>query len=461
MEISPSESIDISDYSAIVRKHIVVIVLIPVLCVAAAIGLAMRQTPTYRASASVYLSLQAGETVSELVQGSTYVQNLVRSYSAIANMPIVLEPVIARLGLETTPRELSSAVKVSAPLDTSIIKIEVTDPSPNQAAAIANAMTDQLARTASVLAPSEGKTHEGIKITTVAPAVPPQFPSAPNKKLDAVVGLVLGVLLAVAYVVGREALNTKVRSEADLENIAPLLAAIPTERALRKSPLTVHQNQFGPTAEAFRLLRTNLQFVGSTKGLRSLVITSPSASEGKSTVAISLAEAYAKTQRTVLLIDADLRRPSLAGIIGIEGAAGLTSVLAGTTHIADVYQEYGTHGVTVVTAGQIPPNPSELLGSDRMGKLLEHLRTEFDVVILDTAPLLPVTDGAVLAQQADATVVVVRSGRTKRTQLRRALARLQDAGITPVGIVLNAVARTKQNGYTSYEPTNDQQRPRP
>ena len=461
MEISPSESIDISDYGAIVRKHIVVIVLIPILCVSAAIGLAMRQTPTYRASASVYLSLQAGETVSELVQGSTYVQNLVRSYSAIASMPIVLEPVIARLGLEVAPRELSAAVKISAPLDTSIIKIEVSDASPEQAAAIANAMTDQLALTASVLAPSEGKTLDGIKITTVSPAVPPQFPSSPNKKLDAVVGLVLGLILAVAYVVGREVLNTKVRSEADLGDMAPLLAAIPTERALRKSPLTVHQNQFGPTAEAFRLLRTNLQFVSSTQGLHSLVITSPSASEGKSTIAISLAEAYAKTERTVLLIDADLRRPSLAGIIGIEGAAGLTSVLAGTASIDDVYQEYGTPGVTVVTAGQIPPNPSELLGSERMTDLLIRLRADFDVVILDTAPLLPVTDGAVLAQQVDAAVVVVRAGHTKRNQLRRALARLKDAGITPVGIVLNSVARTKQNGYTSYEPTKSQQRPRP
>jgi capsular exopolysaccharide synthesis family protein len=196
-----------------------------------------------------------------------------------------------------------------------------------------------------------------------------------------------------------------------------------------------------------------MQFVAVSQGAKAVVVTSSVAEEGKTTTAINLAESYAQAGKSVLLVDADLRRPSLADYLGLEGAAGLTTVLIGEATIDEVHQVTGEQGVTVLTSGPTPPNPSELLASEAMSVLIKEMQCRYDVVILDTAPLLPVTDGAALAHLAGAAVLVLRAGRTTRQQLQASRDTLESAGAHLTGIVINRAARPAARVYGSYAPT--------
>jgi capsular exopolysaccharide synthesis family protein len=212
-------------------------------------------------------------------------------------------------------------------------------------------------------------------------------------------------------------------------------------------------------------LRTNLQFIDIANRPKSLVISSSIPTEGKSTIAINLAVSLADTGARVILVDADLRRPSIAEYLGIEGGVGLTTVLIGRAEVEDVVQPLGTTSLDLLPAGQIPPNPSELLGSMAMADLLERLSASYDMVLLDSPPLLPVTDAVVLSNLAGGALVVVGADRIHRPQLQQSLESLETAGAHLFGIVMNKIARREAaayaygSGYPSYAPKP--QRPTP
>ena len=182
------------------------------------------------------------------------------------------------------------------------------------------------------------------------------------------------------------------------------------------------------SSEAVRRLRTNLQFIDVVNRPRSVVISSSIPDEGKSTIAINLAVALADTGARVILIDADLRQPSIAEYIGIEGSVGLTTVLIGRADVEDIVQPFGTSTLDVLPTGPIPPNPSELLGSPAMAGLLDRLTATYDMVLLDSPPLLPVTDAAVLSKLAGGVLLVVGADRIHRPQLQETLVSLETAG---------------------------------
>jgi succinoglycan biosynthesis transport protein ExoP len=203
-------------------------------------------------------------------------------------------------------------------------------------------------------------------------------------------------------------------------------------------------------------LRTNLQFIDVASRPRSIVITSSIPGEGKSTMAINLAVSLADTGARVILVDADLRRPSIADYAGIEGNVGLTTVLIGRADVEDVVQPLGTTTLDLLPSGQIPPNPSELLGSPAMIGLLDRLTASYDTVLLDSPPLLPVTDGAVLSKLAHGALVVVGTDRIHRPQLQETLGSLQTAGAHVLGLVLNKIDRREAGTYSydsGYAPT--------
>jgi capsular exopolysaccharide synthesis family protein len=220
----------------------------------------------------------------------------------------------------------------------------------------------------------------------------------------------------------------------------------------KTAPLIVHDAPQSPRAESFRALRTNLQFVGTHATTRSFLVTSAMPSEGKTTATANLAIALAESGTRVLLVDADLRRPRVADVMGIEGAVGLTDILIGRAEIDDVVQPWGRGGLDLLAAGSIPPNASELLGSEAMRALLDSLSSAYDVVLIDAPPLLPVTDAAVVSKLVSGVLVVAAANRTRGQQLSLALDSLDRIDSKVLGVILTMLPTKGVDayGYGSY-----------
>lgn len=444
------------EFLAVLRKRWLYVVVPTVLGVIGAAALSLSATPMYQATASVYFSINFGSTANDLFQGSNYTQKQLASYATLATLPVVLEPVIKKLGLPTTVSQLAGSVRAIASNDTVLIAIGVTDASPDEAALTANSVADQLSVVVKDLAPKGADGSPAVEVSTVARATPPTAKSSPtttrNVAAGGLGGLFLGVLLAIA----RDRLDTRVRSNKDLPPSISVLSTISFDRAASKSPLLLDSHSRSSRAEAFRQLRTNLQFVDIGRPARVIVVTSSVASEGKSTTATNLAMMFGESGLRVVLIEADLRRPKVSDYLGMERTVGLVNVLAGQVSLSNALQPGGL-GLTVLTSGPVPPNPSELLGSKNMASLMTLLRRRFDVVVIDTPPLLPVTDAAVAAVQADGVLLVVRYGRTTRHQIGSAVKSLEAVDARVLGAVINmaprkgADSRNRYDGYGYYE----------
>ncbi|MGH3369642.1 MAG: CpsD/CapB family tyrosine-protein kinase [Nocardioidaceae bacterium] len=204
-----------------------------------------------------------------------------------------------------------------------------------------------------------------------------------------------------------------------------------------------------PRLEAFRVLRTNMQFVDVDRDSKVFAVSSSVPGEGKTTTATNLAITLAQAGQRVLMIDGDMRRPHVARAFGLESIVGLTTVLIGSIDLEDAIQDGPVDTLSVLTSGAIPPNPSELLQSQAMRDLLERAKKEYDVIVIDTPPLLPVTDAALVAAQADGALVVVRHGSTTRDQLRHSIERLEAVDARALGVVLNMMP-SRRGGRDTY-----------
>jgi capsular exopolysaccharide synthesis family protein len=203
-----------------------------------------------------------------------------------------------------------------------------------------------------------------------------------------------------------------------------------------------------PVAESYRSLRTSLQFAGHDGSMKTILVTSPMATEGKTSTIANLGVVLTKSGQSVVVVSADLRRPRLAKFFGVSDGVGLTSVIIGDATMSDALQPVdGAPGLVVLPAGPLPPNPAELLSSNKMREVIDTLRERYDIVLIDSPPLLPVTDPVVLAQQADATLVVVASSQTKKGQLQHAVDQLVSVNARRVGFVLNGITRQGGTGY--------------
>ncbi|MGY1751788.1 polysaccharide biosynthesis tyrosine autokinase [Blastococcus sp. SYSU D01042] len=417
-------------------------------------GVGSLLTPaSYQGSSSIFFSLRFGDSADDLAQGSAYAQSQVASYAMLAGTPAVLEPVIAKLDLDTTPRALASRVSAEVVSGTVVLQVRVSDSSSERAAELTNAVTEQLVTTVAALAPQTDEGQPTVEGVTVAPATPPSSPSAPRTTLNLAVGLLAGLVLGIGAAVLRDLTDTRVGTAEDLARVTdlPLLATLDTPPAANGGrDLVVVNAPRSPAAEAFRSLRTAVQFTARPGEPLTLLVTSSHAAEGKSTVAANMAATLAEAGLRVALVDADLRRPSQADVFGLEGAAGLTTVLIGQAGLTDVLQDWGRSGLHVLTAGSLPPNPSELLSSPAMADVLARLAATHDVVLVDGAPLLPVTDSAVLARLVSGTVLVTDASRTRRPALLRSLEILERVGARTAGVVLTHV-RTRAVGSYGYE----------
>ncbi|MHA7619991.1 polysaccharide biosynthesis tyrosine autokinase [Cellulosimicrobium cellulans] len=445
-------TMELKDYLLLLRRRWVTV------AVAAALGLVLAgaysllSTPTYSARSQVYVSVQGSDSTTDLLQGSNFTVRQVKSYIELVTSPRVLDPVVDELGLADDAASLAQRVQADSPLDTALVNVTATDESPQLAAEIANATARSLASVVAELETPVGGGDSPVQISTVRAASVPTAPASPNLRLNLVLGLVIGLAVGVAVAVVRELLDTRVRSTADVEDVtdAPVLGVIGYEADAPEHPLIVQESPQAVRAEAFRRLRTNLQFLELGPAARTYVMTSALPGEGKTTTSVNLAITLADSGQRVVLVDADLRRPAVARYLGIEGSVGLTTILIGKVAVEDAVQPWGNGNLDVIASGQIPPNPSELLGGESMAQLLERLRTEYDVIVVDTPPLLPVTDAAILAKGVGGAIVVVGAGTVHRNQLETALSALGTVGVRPLGIVVNRVP-VKGPGAGPYE----------
>ncbi|MGO4345397.1 CpsD/CapB family tyrosine-protein kinase [Paenibacillus sp. MCAF9] len=221
-------------------------------------------------------------------------------------------------------------------------------------------------------------------------------------------------------------------------------------RLIPKWNLITELNPKSPISEGYRMLRTNIEFSTINQKLQIIMVTSSKPSEGKSTTCANMAVAFAQASKKVLLIDADLRKPSQHHIFGKSNRSGLTTALLNQLKLEDIIQFTNTDNLSIIQAGPTPPNPSELLSSEQMAELLKTARERYDVVIIDTPPIMSVTDAQIVATQSDGVVLVIDSGKVKKDVALKAKASLEHVKANLIGVVLNKINRNHSDIYSYY-----------
>lgn len=443
---------ELSEIVRILRKNWGALALFTIVGLSVMAGYAFTRTPVYESSSTVFVSTQAGSTAAELQQGSSFAQARINTYVGLVTTPAVLEPVITELELSTSADALRKNVVATAAPNSTLITVTVSDINAERAALVANSIAASLSTVVPELEPESSDGSSPVRISRVSAAQPALSPASPNIPLSLVIGAVVGAVIGGVFAAARTLLDNRVRTPRDAQQItkAPNIGAVAFDARAKERPLIVHADPLSPRAESFRALRTNLQFL-DMGGRASFVITSSIPSEGKSTTTINLAIALADAGKRVALVDTDLRKPKVAEYLSIEGGAGLTDVLIGRAEVNEVMLPWGGRSLYVLPAGKIPPNPSELLGSNQMNTLLEMLERDFDVVLCDAPPLLPVTDAAILARATSGALMVISAGRTTRHQLTLATEALTTVGAKLAGFVMSMVpTRGPDSYYAAY-----------
>jgi non-specific protein-tyrosine kinase len=404
-----------------------------------------RQEKAYVSSARLFVNIPTASTVQEQVAGVQLSSQLLASYSRIATSRAVAERIVASLRMNVPPEAVQARVGATTEADTLLLDVSARDADPATAARLANAAAAALIAQIDDL--ERDKTSR-VRAQVIDAAQPPSAPVTPRPRVNLLVGGFLGLVVGLAVALVVDSLDRTVKTPGQAGELfrAPLLGVAPRSKATRLTATELAADRLSAVGEAYRALRTSIRFVDFDRPLKSLVVTSPVAGEGKTTTALNLAVAVAKSGERVILVDADLRRSTLGEVLGIEPGVGLTSVITRQVELDEALQEW--QGLLrVLACGPTPPNPSELLGSQRMADLIRALETQADLVIIDAPPVLPVTDAVVLSTQVDGVLLVSRYGATQRAQAAEARRRLDTVTANVVGCFLNAVPPSAASGY--------------
>jgi capsular exopolysaccharide synthesis family protein len=438
--------LDVRRFLRILRKRYPLIVLALLLSVSASAFLTSRQRPTYQSGVKLYIASNAApDTISENFTADQLAIDRAESVAELVTTGPVLGEVYRRLGIKTD----FPGVNAEVIENTVLIQVDVFGHTPAEVQKVASTVGEVVPGfIANLERPTTGQSP--IILRVAEPAGLPRFPVAPNKTRNVTLGALFGIIVGFGAAFIADALDTSVRTAEDVGLAAPdtpIVGTLLLNPGASKGPLVTTMHPNSSQAEAFRQLRTNIQFLDIDHELRSLVVTSPVANEGKSTTSANLAISLAQTGQRVIIVDGDLRRSRVAEYLGLEGAVGLTNVLIGQVTLEEAMQEWSTVPMKVLASGPVPPNPSELLASQAMLDLVHRLEDLADVVIFDSPPLLPVTDAAVLAAHTNGALLVVRANRTTRPQVTRSLDALNQVGAELIGVVLNFIPDSNIDGY--------------
>jgi capsular exopolysaccharide synthesis family protein len=438
--------VDLVQFFAMVRRRLIPIVVCLIAGLAGGYYFAYHGSPVYKATSQALVTVSATTNLSEVITGELLTNNSIATYASVASSRAVAERVIVALGIEATPSDLQKQINAVVEKNTQIIDITANSNTAAGAARLADATEAALAAELVDLQPNE---TQRVVAQLLDPAPVPTHATSPQPPLDITVGAILGLLTGLGIAAGIEALDRTVKNSAHGDALfgAPLLAAIPR----RRGPMVVvTAGTDRPESEPYRTLRTAVRFLRPDRPIKTLLITSAGPGDGKTTTAANLATAIALSGERVIVLDADLRRAGLAHAFGLEHSVGLTSLVLGTSTLADALQ-HRERNLDVLASGPLPPNPSEIVGSQLFNHVLQQLSELADIVIIDAPPLLPVTDALAMAAQVDGVLIVARHGTTLRSAAGEARSKLEGIGANVVGYVLNAVpAREARSYYAEY-----------
>ena len=508
---SAETTVDLKEYFYLFWSWAWLIILAGILAGAMAFVVSINMQPIYQTSTTILVSAPPASTNSVDSTGMLNTQTMTSTYSQMLLDTPVLQGVITQLKLNTTPDELKKSISVAVVTNTQLLVITVNDPSPVQAANIANSIaqvfadrirelqsqryaasrdglnaqvtdmenqidttTKQIALTTDPAALEQLQarltqyrtiysnlvtSYEQIRLaeeqtsTNVVvsePANVNNIPVSPKTPLNTILAFASGMLLAAGAIFVGDTLDDTIKNPEDLRRRfnLPILGMIAWHETPDNKPITQVEPR-SPTAEAFRALRTNITFAAVDRPLRRIMITSPTPQEGKTTISSSLAVVLAQADKQVVLIDADLRRPKVHRKFGLHNRIGLTDMFVRPLDaLSGIVKYVEIHGLAVITSGGLPPNPAELLTSQKMIDILDRLNQDFDIILIDTPPVLTVTDAAALAPAMDGVILVAKPGSTKLSSFQQTLVQLRSVGARVLGVVLNDVnPKSRKYGY--------------
>lgn len=488
---------ELRDYLRVIRRRKGAIILAALLVEVAALTASYLKTPIYQGTAELLLQPRNSETIFNNNVSLGDPERALQTEIRVLESQPVRAAVREQLGV--APKISASPVE-----DTDVIRVRARSPNAQQAADIANAYAnayidfrrqqavdsllaaaDQISRRVADLdrqiesSPSgpqrdalvQSKTAfqerlEQLRVESelktggaqlVTAATPGASPVEPRPIRSAVLGGFVGLLLGIGLAFLIEYLDDSVKNKEDLERVVGgnvpvigLIPSVPSWRAKDEAMVISLSDPRSPAAEAYRTLRTSIQFLALDQPVRTLQVTSANAREGKTTTLVNLGVALARAGQRVAIVCCDLRRPRVHEFFGLDNDTGLTSVLLGKVPLTGALQEVRDQNrLLVLASGPLPPNPSELLSSKRTVEVLTSLQTEADIVLLDSPPVLPVTDALVLSGRVDATLLVAVAGSTTLKEAARAAELLRQVDAPLVGCVLNGVDEDGAYGYGS------------
>jgi polysaccharide biosynthesis transport protein len=427
---------ELRDYLAIIRARWVIVTAATVIALLIAGGYLARATPVYQAKSTVFFSVAVSKSSGDLSRGFAYAQRLASTYAQIASQPVVLDPVIDDLGLSLSSAQLADKVVARTPVGTVLIDILVTDTDPEQSARIANTIAYELTETVGDLSPAtSGSDTSPVELMTVAPAAAPTQPVSPRPKTSLILALVIGLGVGSALALLRHALDPRLdRAELYQVTEAPVLGSLSvSHRSARRigSGRTVGgQNPLEQTI----LLRTNVEHLIAQQSVRVAVVTSATEDVAASTT-VTLGTALAQNGMKVALVDADLRRPTLAARLGKDDSLGLSSVLNGSRPWQTAIQRLDSDGSALLSAGPSLDDPSRMLSADALRDLFKDMLGHYDLVLVKCPSVLQVAEGLLLSRLADGVMIVADENSTDRQTLSAQVEALELAGAELLGIV--------------------------
>ncbi|KDR94601.1 capsular exopolysaccharide family [Peptoclostridium litorale DSM 5388] len=372
-------------------------------------------------------------------------QKLVDTYAVVAKSETVMERTIKNLNLRVSPQKLLKKVKIDQVDETEVLKISASSTDPALAAAIANEI-------AQVFKEEIFRIMNDENVRVIDYAKIPAVPSKPDKILNMAAGVFFGIMggLLVVYVL--EYFDNAVRSAEDIQNGIGIsvIGSVPKLKMSgeKGAELVIKTSPKSPGAEAFRSIRTNMQFANIDQNIKTILFTSSIPGEGKTLVSANMATALCGIGKKVMLFDCDFRKPRLAKVFGLSNTVGITDALMSKRDYREFVKETHIENLHIMTAGNSVQNPAELLQSERIRELIRKIENDYDYIIVDTPPATAVTDASIVSTFSDAAVIVCSSGIVDIDELKRAKAQLEGVNARIMGAIFNRASEA--SSYYSY-----------